>query len=97
LICGQSNFDGEVVKHHQNLEHDAIKDFLVFFQVKLGYTFFGLFLYETFFWSSFSNEFNVPWPQQSFHQISSIKPCSVPGFLHCLKNLLLMDHLYLKL
>jgi hypothetical protein len=29
----------------------------------------------------------VPWPQQSFHQISSIKPCLVIGFLHHPKNL----------
>ncbi len=68
LICGQSNFDGEVVKHHKNLDHDSIKHFLVFFQVKLGYTFFllffWLFLYETFFGQVFQVNLSAMSPRK---------------------------------
>ncbi len=100
LICGQSNFDGEVVKHHKNLDHDSIKHFLVFFQVKLCYIFFcyffgcfgmKLFLVKFFKW------IYLPCPLQNFHQTSSIKPCLVPSLPHCLQNLLLMNHHCLKL
>jgi hypothetical protein len=57
------------------------------------YIFLVVFVWKSFS-SNFSSEFNVPWHQQNFHQTSSIKPCLVPSFLHCFKNLLLMNHLF---
>ncbi len=39
FICGQSNFDGEVIKYHQNLDHDFVKHFQVLKKVKTSYTF----------------------------------------------------------
>jgi hypothetical protein len=50
-------------------------------------TFSSFFSDETSFWSSFLGQFIVLGPHQSFHQISSIKPCLVIGFLHHPKNL----------
>jgi len=91
----------ESCKIHQNLDHDSIKHFLVFFSNETWlYIFFVIFLaifVWNFFWSSFSSELYVPQPQQSLHHTSSIKPCLVPSFLHCFQNLLLMNQLSLKL
>jgi hypothetical protein len=39
FIGGQLNFDGEVIKHHQNLDHDFVKHFQVLKKVKTSYTF----------------------------------------------------------
>ncbi len=39
FICGHSNFDGEVIKHQQNLNHEFVEHFQVFKKVKTNYTF----------------------------------------------------------
>lgn len=96
----QSKFEGEIIKHHQNLDHGYVKHFQVLKKRKLV-LFLENILLVGFIWNLFLvklfRSISVPWPHQSINQTWSIRPCLIIGFLHLPKNLLILNHLLLKL